>query len=120
MRYGRINNMLIKLPLPPRINDKYVSRKFVLKAEYRQYLEQAKLFVPAKIKYYESEQLKLYVAFHISRDRDIDSSIKPLLDAMQGRIYKNDSQVVAMDVIKVKVPKGDECCYLTVEVYRGS
>ena len=56
------------------------------------------------------------ITMYVSRDRDVDSGIKPLLDLLQTqRVYENDSQVVHLNVRKVRVKKGDERCELVVE-----
>ncbi len=88
--------------LPPRINEKFVSRRFVLSAKYRDYLEHARLQVPHQIPCYErGVKLDVELAFHLHRERDIDSSIKPVLDALEGRCYENDMDIVHLVCVKV-------------------
>lgn len=38
--------------------------------------------------------------FYFARDRDIDSSLKTLLDSLQDRLYKNDSQIQTLTITK--------------------
>lgn len=55
----------------------------------------------------------IYVGIEMffSRDRDVDSSVKVVLDLLQKQsIYVNDSQVVHLNVKKYKVAKGEERC----------
>lgn len=42
------------------------------------------------------------VNMFVKRDRDIDSSVKLLLDALEGIVYKNDKQVVDLNISKYK------------------
>lgn len=45
---------------------------------------------------------------------DIDQGIKSILDALEGICYVNDNQVYHLNVVKVKVKKGDERCEVIV------
>ena len=44
--------------------------------------------------------VSLRVDFYFKRDRDIDSSLKSLFDLLQGKLYKNDSQIIELWVRK--------------------
>jgi Holliday junction resolvase RusA-like endonuclease len=39
------------------------------------------------------------------RDRDIDNSLKILLDSFNGVIYKDDKQVIELNIRKIKITK---------------
>lgn len=48
------------------------------------------------------------ITMYIQRDRDIDSSVKGTLDALEGVVYENDAQVCHLEVIKemeIKKPR---------------
>ena len=47
-------------------------------------------------------QFSVTVYLYLKRDRDIDSSFKLLLDALEGVVYKNDRQVVEIYCRKYK------------------
>lgn len=46
--------------------------------------------------------IKCEVEIGYKHNRDIDGSLKAILDAMQGVAYENDSQIVDLHIIKVK------------------
>jgi len=50
----------------------------------------------------KKDKFALEVDLYLKRDRDIDSSLKLLLDALEGQIYVNDKQVTELKVKKVK------------------
>jgi len=75
------------------INQRYVSRKFVLSNEYRACKEHLTLAYRLAFK---GKLITDPVAVIIKWDKgrkDLDSCVKVILDAMQGEIIKNDSQV---------------------------
>ena len=46
---------------------------------------------------------------YTSRDRDIDGSLKPVLDVLQhADVIKNDSQIYKLDIEKVKCKTGED------------
>ena len=45
---------------------------------------------------------------------DIDGRLKALLDAMEGYIYNNDSQVDELEVIRKPMEKGKARCRVTI------
>jgi Holliday junction resolvase RusA-like endonuclease len=52
------------------------------------------------------DKVFMTVVFYYSRDRDIDNGLKVLLDLFQKqRIYKNDKQIVALEVFKLQDKK---------------
>lgn len=53
--------------------------------------------------------LEVWIVLYTSRDRDIDGSLKPVLDVLQhAEIIKNDSQIYKMDVEKIKCKTGED------------
>ena len=106
--------MRVEIPgLAPRLNEKFVSRSFVLSAKYREYKENARLYVPVRAKRYTTP-IYMCITFFVSRDRDIDSGVKVVLDSLEGLCYDNDSQITELKVIKVKCKKGKERTLITI------
>jgi len=96
---------MINFPfLPVPINQKYVSRRYVLSNKYRQSMNDIKLCIPPKTKVLEYT-IFLDIIFFYHRDRDVDSGLKCLLDAFTGSLYVDDKQVVELRVQKIKVAK---------------
>jgi Holliday junction resolvase RusA-like endonuclease len=52
-----------------------------------------------------TQNLKLEIEIFIMRDRDIDNSLKILLDSFNGVIYKDDKQVIELNIRKIKITK---------------
>ena len=46
------------------------------------------------------------VKIDLETPMDIDASIQPILDGMQGKSFKNDSQILKLVVNKIKIKKG--------------
>jgi len=46
---------------------------------------------------------------------DIDNAVKLTLDALEGKAYKRDRQVVRLSVDRHKCEKGDDWVYVSVE-----
>jgi Holliday junction resolvase RusA-like endonuclease len=61
--------------------------------------------------------LKLDINLFISRDCDVDAKLKCLLDALQGTVFKNDSQIFELSVKKHLVI-GKKNVRTNVEIYR--
>ena len=96
--------------LPPTTNASFKvgNGRFYETNDYKQYKVLARAFVPQTIKVIpKPHKVRLDLAFHVSRDRDIDSGLKCLLDAFNGRLYEDDSQIIELNVIKVKVDKAN-------------
>lgn len=53
------------------------------------------------------------VDMYLKRDRDVDSSLKLLLDSLEGILYKNDKQVKEVRCKKYKSQKA----YLDIYIY---
>lgn len=95
------------LPLPPSMNHYWRSVQVKgrcqpkVSKEGRRYKELAALAAVAHkpIKY--QGEVSVSAVFHMARlGVDLDNRIKPLLDALQGIVYVNDTQVVHLDVVR--------------------
>jgi len=51
-------------------------------------------------------EVKLWLFFGDKRRRDIDNYNKIILDAMEGLIYKDDTQIVKITINKLKSEEG--------------
>lgn len=95
----------ITIPMSPAINRMYKTTRnggFYKTPEAKAWIDEAYYSL---IPYRQSHEMvnqpvKLSVDFYFKRDRDIDSSLKSLLDLLQGRIYRNDSQIIELCVRK--------------------
>lgn len=95
----------LELPFPPSVNRywRHVGNRVLISKEGRQYRELVTdLMKLKKIKKHEGElivDIRLIPADR--RRRDVDNSLKALLDAMQsGGAYDDDSQIVRLTVEK--------------------
>ena len=96
---------MIQFPfLPCPVNQRYLSRRFILSSKYRQSLADIKRSIPPKTKVVDYPVF-LDIIFFYSRDRDVDSGLKCLLDAFTGSVFVDDAQVIELRVQKIKVPK---------------
>src|SRR3990167_3898839 len=64
-----------------------------------------------KVMPFTHQPIALRLVITVRRDRDIDGSIKPVLDALQGVLYANDRQVTHLDVYK---EKGEPRLYINI------
>ncbi len=65
------------------------------------YKQLVKLSVPSDVKITDKDvYLDIKVFFGDRRKRDIQGHLKALIDALQGLVYVDDSQVVALQAIK--------------------
>jgi Holliday junction resolvase RusA-like endonuclease len=100
-----------ELPAPPPLNSVYRSAychgKLVTykSKEAKEYA----LEVALRLNWMKpsSSPCQMGIIFYYHRDRDIDSGLKVLLDAMEHRVYENDKQIVSLSVRKVIIPKGE-------------
>ena len=96
------------LPLPPPTNQTY-------RAVYSSRLKRTVFFSSYESKKWKAlaqktmlqkdiidTPVKVEVQYFFKRERDIDSGLKLLLDALQGTVIKNDSQVKSLLIIKGK------------------
>lgn len=81
--------------------------RIAFRKEFKQWM-QGKQLPPAV---YENGAIALKLVFSLKHDRDIDNSIKPVLDALAGVLFKDDRQVVHLDVYK---QKGEPRMFVTV------
>lgn len=99
----------VKLDLPPALNGLYRAgivngRPMVYKVkEAKKYAEYIKWRLSA-IKPQDGN-VRLYLNFFFGRDRDIDSGLKVLLDALNDVIYYDDKQITELFVLKHKAGK---------------
>lgn len=75
-------------------------------------------FIESKHKGFQEKRLQVTIILHPTdkRIRDIDNSIKSLLDAMcQAGVYKDDSQVDKLIVERGSIVKGGICYVIIAE-----
>ena len=108
------------LPLPPTTNNTYrFAGKIMYKTQEAKDWEQEAGWIIKKVKR-SSEPLQksveVSVTMYLKRDRDIDGSMKLLLDTMQRvNVYKNDKQITSLHIFKEKDPANPR---LEVSVYQ--
>ena len=96
--------MIFTLPLPETTNSAYKSGKghWYKSAKAQNWEEEAGWII--KRSWHRKPIINLVtleLVFYLKRDRDIDGSIKPVLDLLQRlKVYENDRQVVELHVIK--------------------
>lgn len=99
-------SIFLTLPVGPGVNEKYVSRRFVLTDKYRKYMQDVYwICQQQKVKPLEGD-LKVTIHWYrmLKNNRfygDIDSKIKCLLDALEGSCYKNDSQIAELSIKRI-------------------
>jgi len=107
----------ILLPIPPTTNSIY---KFTSRGGFaRSYIsDEGRVFFEAagyaiKKQYRKKTPIEVecevWIDIYISHKRDVDGSIKPILDALQKfGVIKNDDLFYGLHVVKHKVKKGEE------------
>lgn len=97
--------MTITFPYPPSVNRYWRTivkgkRAFpILSSEAREY--KARMAAYAAVLQPSQEPVSLTIRLYRPRKAgDIDGPLKPLLDALQGLLYVNDSQIVEMHVTR--------------------
>lgn len=101
--------MEYRLPVPPPLNSVY--RSTFQGGKPRTYKsKEAKLYqeeIAWRLKQEKplEGQVKLVLFFAFSRDRDIDSGLKVLLDSLSGYLYLDDKQIVELVVTKSVIPR---------------
>jgi crossover junction endodeoxyribonuclease RusA len=111
----------LQLPYPPSVNHYWgVSGKqrFIGKKgkEFRQAVAEACL--DAQIQTMDG-RLAVHVAIWPpdNRKRDVDNTLKPLLDAMEhAGVYENDSQIDELHIIRRETMKGGSCSVVIVPI----
>jgi|WetSurMetagenome_2_1015567.scaffolds.fasta_scaffold01987_3 Holliday junction resolvase RusA-like endonuclease len=97
--------MNITIPLPPPLNAtyRYGNGKYYKVAKVRDWEDETGWMIKKQLKKHKILEGDIYISIYmyLKRDRDIDSSIKPVLDLLQKlKIYDNDSQITFMNVTK--------------------
>lgn len=97
---------------PVSINNRYIidSRKgkpkLILSEEYRNAKEAVQWEIHSQfrgeIRTEDGLTVNILQYFSDNRRRDIDGYIKMILDAMTGVVYKDDSQIEELNVVKIK------------------
>lgn len=95
----------LELPLPPPLNATYGTNsygKFYKKNKAKDWQEEVgKLFMLQRPKKPLLGPLECHIDMFLKRDRDIDSSLKLILDTLADmRFYENDSQIITLKVCK--------------------
>lgn len=95
----------ITLPMPPSMNALYRHAGHVVyKTELaRTWEKDAGILLSTQWKEKCKEgAVMLVVDLFLKRDRDIDNSLKVLLDLMQGKVYENDKQINHLTIRKLE------------------
>lgn len=92
----------LTLPSPPSINQKYISRTFVLSKEYREFKTiTAVTCVKEKVKRFVGEVDVAMKWYRPAKRGDIDGVIKPVLDGLtDGGMWEDDRQVAKLEIIR--------------------
>ena len=118
---GRIaEDYWLELPVPPSVNKKYISRRFVVSKEWRDYKEYVgKYCIEAGISPISGD-VEVRIKWYRERKAgDIDSKIKCLLDGFNGHCYKDDSQITRLVVLRSDDDKNNPRVVVNVLPYRG-
>jgi Holliday junction resolvase RusA-like endonuclease len=102
--------MFITLSLPPPLNQVYRfgKGKYYKTKEAKDWETEVLQIVKFTCKKHKTLTGNLYLSvfMYLIHDRDIDSSLKTSLDALQrAQIYKDDKQIIFLNVQKLKVKK---------------
>ena len=97
--------MIFTFPLPPTTNSSYRTTKtggFYTTQKHKDWFTEAGWISK---KEYKGKPIKdevvVDITLYLKTDRDIDGSVKPILDLLQRQgVYVNDSQVVELSVAK--------------------
>lgn len=97
--------MIFTLPLPPTTNSSYKTTKtggFYTTQKHKDWFVDAGWTVKLGYKGKSiKDEVVVDITLYLKKDRDIDGSIKPILDLLQRQgVYTNDSQVVELSVAK--------------------
>jgi Holliday junction resolvase RusA-like endonuclease len=100
------------------VNEKYCNRSYTLSPAYRSF--KAELNTRATMEYWKRgrkmpSQRQLLVTMNAATGKDIDNIVKPTFDALQGVVFKNDSQIQHIDIQRiVKVGKQER---IEIKIY---
>jgi Holliday junction resolvase RusA-like endonuclease len=91
---------VLTLPVPPSLNAKYISRRFIVSAEWRRYKSYASwcAYDAGLRKPLDGDLAINMTWFRAQRKGDIDSKLKCLLDALEGTAYGSDAQIKKLSI----------------------
>lgn len=100
------DDIWLVLPVGPSVNQKYISRKFVVSKEWRNYrVVVGTICTNEKIRPLSGDLSMSIVWYRARKAGDIDSKIKCLLDALQTFAYKSDDQVKELTISRKEDPE---------------
>ncbi len=113
--------MRYNLPLPPPLNQTYRAAyrpslgrtAFFMDSKASSWKQAAQVLLKLKCRKLIEGNVEVFVYWFLKRDRDCDAGLKLVLDALQGTVITNDSQVTALHASKEKV-SGEPCCQVEV------
>lgn len=113
----------LELPWPPSVNHYYrhVGPRVLISRVGRRYRERivTKLAAENVREFGEPVELHLELYPPDNRRRDVDNLLKCLLDALQhGGLYRDDSQVCKLTVIKHEPMPPDGLAYVRIQVWK--
>lgn len=119
--------MKLILPLPPTTNHIYgftsrggFARSYIT-AKGKEFFVKAEEAIKKQNKKRKpiDKECEVWIELYLSRDRDIDGSVKPILDALQKcNVVVNDSLFYGLHVIKMnKVKMGEEKVEVEINGY---
>ncbi|MBC7076710.1 MAG: RusA family crossover junction endodeoxyribonuclease [Synergistales bacterium] len=102
--------MRFVLPLPPPINHTYRAAyrpslgrtAFFMDARATAWKKEAERILKTKRKRAIGSPVEVFVLWFLARDRDCDSGLKLVLDALKGTVIEDDNQVQALHAFKEK------------------
>lgn len=101
----------LSLPKLPSINQKYISRRFVVSKAYRDFKE----LVFYSTKSFDATGIKEFaIMISIKTRIDIDNAIKPILDAVSQKVKFNDKDISMLQVFKSKISTKKESDHVCV------
>lgn len=107
-----IQSFSMKLPIPPVLNNLYLNiprKGRVLSYQGKAWKEKAGWEAR---QHWGDEPSKapfaINLTVYVKHMRDVNSSDKLLLDAMQGIVYENDTQVDELHIQRYKAAKGED------------
>lgn len=111
---------VLRMPFPPSVNHYYRrwNNRVLISKRGRAYrdLVQALSRQQNAQKFTGEIEVFIQVFYPDNRRRDLDNTLKALLDSLEkAGVYKDDSQIVHLDVIKVGVKRPDGEVVVTVK-----
>lgn len=119
-------DMEFKTEKIPSVNHTYSMSKNGVFKEKDVLLFQRELSVFANIQarkqnasFFKGEQLEVVLTFSVKNmRRDLDNMLKPVLDALQGIVFKNDCQIVRLICMKQGTQKAYELVFISVSEWK--